>query len=126
MARQPLHQPQFLGGLCMVFKVDGSVVTTDDGVNTGLLIGQHLATIKKGTSGDANLVTITLNRPLGQVPSVFFQEITLDCVAREETAPTNQVIQVRTLELDGTTAENDADFYVFVFGNEGIREGKYI
>lgn len=126
MARQPLHQPQFLEGLCMMFKIDGSAVTTSDGVSTGLLIGQHLATIKKGTSSDANLVTITLRRPLGQVPAILMQEITLDCVAREETAPTNQVIQIRTLELDGVTAEDDADFYLFVFGNEGIREGKYI
>lgn len=115
--------PQYLEGIIAIFKVDGSAVTTSDGVNTGLTMGQHLATIKKGTGADSNLVTITLRHPLGQTPGVIFQEITLDCICREETAPTKTVIQVRTLELDATTQEDDADFYVFLVGSKGIHNG---
>lgn len=126
MARQPLYQPQFLESLCMVFEIDGSAVTTSENVSTGLVKGQHLAYIKKGTSSDSNLVTITLRRPLGLAPSVFYQPITLDCTARDDVAPTTSLIKIRTLELDGVTVEDDADLRVFVFGTEGIREGKYI
>ncbi len=126
MARQPLHQAQFLEALCMVFEIDGSAVTTSENVSTGLVKGQHLAYIKKGTSSDSNLVTLTLKRPFGLAPSPLYQPITLDCICRDDVAPTVSVIKIRTLELDGTTQENDADFRVYLFGTEGIREGKYI
>ena len=124
MARQPVGCRQFLEGLIAVLEVDGSDVTTSY-AKTGLDRGMHIATIKKGTGADSNLVTIKLNSPLGLAPSVLIQEITLDCVARLETAPTKQIIQIRTLELDGVTKEDDADMTVFIFGTEQIREGCY-
>ena len=124
MARQPVGCRQFLEGLIAVLEVDGSDVTTSY-AKTGLDRGMHIATIKKGAGADSNLVTIKLNSPLGLAPSVLIQEITLDCVARLEKATTKQIIQIRTLELDGVTKEDDADFTVFIFGTEQIREGCY-
>lgn len=126
MARQPLYQAQFLESLCMVFEIDGSAVTTSDNVSTGLLKGQHLAYIKKGSGADSNLVTITLRRPFGLAPSVLYQPITLSCIPRDNAAPTTSVITIRTLASDFTSQANDCDLRVFVFGTEGIREGKYI
>lgn len=126
MARQSLHQPQFLEALCMVFEIDGSAVTTSENVSTGLLKGQHLAYIKKGAGADSNLVTITLRRPFGLPPSVLYQPITLACVPRDNAAPTNSVITIRTLAVDHIAQANDCDLRVFLFGTEGIREGKYI
>lgn len=125
--RNPVTQRQYLEGLLMAFKVDGSVVTTTAGVNTGLLVGQHLATIYKGTAANSNLVTITLRKPLGLLPyCVKFQSVTLDCVCRLEAAVTKTVIQVRTLlHSNLATGLDDADFEMFIFGNEGIREGLY-
>lgn len=124
--RNPVTQRQYLEGLFMAFKIDGSAVTTS-AAKTGLLVGMHLATIYKGTAGNANLVTITLNKPLGLLPyTVQFQAVTLDCECRLETDVTKTVIQVRTLlNSNLASACNDADFDMFVFGNEGIREGLY-
>lgn len=123
--RNPVTQRQYLEGLLMAFKIDGSAVTTS-AAKTGLLVGQHLATIYKGTAANSNLVTITLNKPMGLLPfTVLFQPVTLDCLCRLETDVTKTVIQVRTLELDGVTQEDDADFEMFIFGNEGVREGLY-
>lgn len=122
---QKIRTAQYLSALVAVIRVDGSAVTTSY-AKTGLVVGQHLATVKKGTSADSNLVSIQLNFPLGLAPEVWIQEHTLDCVARLEAATTKAgLIQIRTLELDGTTAENDADFTVFVFGTKEIREGYY-
>ena len=122
--REPVTQRQFLEAQDIVLKIDGSEVTTTAS-KAGLTVGKHVATVKKGTGADSNLVTITLTSPLGMAPTVFFQPVTLDCLCREEVAPTKSVIQVRTLELDGVTQEDDADFNVLIKGTEGIREGKY-
>lgn len=127
MPRQPVGCKQYLEGLLLGFQVDGSAVTTSTGVNTGLLAGQHLATIKKGTAADSNLVTITLNRPLGlTTPIVLFTPITADCECRLETTPTTTVIQVRTTKSSNlATGVDDADFNMLIFGTEGIYEGSY-
>jgi len=123
--RNPVSQRQFLEMQVMHFKVVGASVTTSDGVSTGLSIGQHLATIKKGTGASSNLVTITLKSPLGMIPGVLLTERTLDCEARLETDPTVSVIQVRTMKLDGVTKADDANFEMTLIGTEGVREGKY-
>jgi hypothetical protein len=39
-------------------------------------------------------------------------------LCRLEAAPTVDTIQIRTLELDGVTKEDDADFAVFLFSCE--------
>lgn len=121
--RNPVGQRQFLAAVLASIRVDGSEVTTSFS-KTGLIKGQHIATVKKGTSSDSNLVTIRLNNPLGMVPSVLIQEETLDCVARVESRGL-QEFAIRTLELDGSTVEDDADFEVFLIGTEEIREGQY-
>lgn len=121
--RNPVGQRQFLDAFIGSVRVDGSAVTTTL-ASTGLIKGTHIATVKKGTAADSNLVTIRLNKPLGLSPSIFIQEETLDCVARTESRGL-QEITIRTLELDGTTQEDDADFEVFFFGTEHIREGQY-
>jgi hypothetical protein len=123
--RKPVGNKQHLEMILMQFKIDGSAVTTSDNVSTGLLIGQHLATIKKGAGADSNLVTITLNSALGMTPGVFIQEVSLDLACRLETAATKTVIQVRTLDTDLTTKFDDADFELLVVGTEGIREGRF-
>lgn len=118
---------QFLSPLLAVLHVDGSAVTTTT-ARDGLLKGQYVAQIKKGAGGDANLVTIDFERPFGKEPQVLIQEITVDCHARLEAAPTKSQVQIRTLELDGVTAENDADMYVFIFAPEhgNSLEGRYL
>lgn len=106
------QDPQFF-----VLEVDGSAVTTSAS-STGLTVGKHRATILKGTAGDANLITIAFNTPFGFAPRVFVQERTLDCVARLEADPSKTGFQIRTFELDGVTAENDADLTILVLGAE--------
>lgn len=126
MPRKNIAQAQFLESKLIVFQVDGSVVTTGAGVNTGLLVGLHVATILKGTGADSNLVTITLNRPYGIAPSVMFQPRTLDCECRLDVDTTKTVIKVRTLKSSDLTAKvDDADFTMLVFGTEGIYEGSF-
>ena len=122
---QKIRTPQYLSAELMVLEVDGSAVTTSY-AKDGLVVGQHLATIKKGTSGDSNLISIQLNFQLGLTPKVFIQEKTLDCVARLEAEPTKAgLIQIRTLELDGVTGEDDADLSILVVATKEIREGYY-
>ena len=121
---RPVVSRQHLMTETIVLGVTGATVTTSDS-STGLNYGANLATIKKGVSADSNLVTITLKHPLGLVPRVLIQEKTLDCVARLETTPTRTVIQIRTMELDGVTKEDDADFDVYVYGTRELREGDY-
>lgn len=122
---RPVVSRQHLMTETLVFSVDGSEVTTNDDDNTGLDYGSHLATIKKGEGADSNLITITLNNAFGVPPKVFIQERTLDCVARLEEEPTKTVIKIRTLELDGTTQEDNADLEVLVVGTRELREGNY-
>jgi hypothetical protein len=110
-----LTQRQFKHPRCLVLDVDGSDVTTSYG-NAALDCGKHCATVKKGADADSNLVTIKLKKRLGAAPQVLIQENTLDCLARLEVAVTVDEIQIRTLELDGVTKEDDADFTVFLFG----------
>jgi hypothetical protein len=125
MPRNPVGQRQFTTGLIGVLEVDGSEVTTTSAV-TGLVKGQYLATVKKGSSADSNLVTITFNKPFGLVPSFLFQPKTLDCECREEGTSTKTVVTIRTLKSTNlATQVNDADFSIFVFGTEDIREGFY-
>lgn len=121
---QKVRTQQYLSAEILQITVDGSAVTTSF-AKTGLTRGSHCATIKKGTAGDSNLITIRLNRPCGLAPGVFIQERTLDCVARLEAAPGLQEIQIRTLELDGTTVEDDADLDVLIFKTREIRESDY-
>jgi hypothetical protein len=109
----------------LVLHVDGSEVTTNDDDNAGLDYGEHLAFIKKGAGADSNLVTITLKNPLGLPMKYFVQPITLDCLVREESAPTKDTLILRVLELDGVTQEDDADFLVFIFGTRQVRQGNY-
>lgn len=127
MPRQPIGQKQYLEAVMLAFSVDGSAVTTGTGVSTGLLAGQHIADIKKGTAADSNLVTITLHKPLGLTSSVvLFTPRTADCECRLETTPTKTVFQVRTLKSTNlATGVDDADFDMLIFGTEGIREGEY-
>lgn len=120
--RGRVRNRQFLRPLLMVLEVDGSAVSTTESTD-GLDRGTHVATIYKGTGADSNLVTITFKRPFGTIPQVVFQEITLDCVCRLEAAATKTGLQVRTLELDGVTKEDDADFQVFLFGSD---DGEYV
>lgn len=105
----------------IVIEVDGSEVGTSFSTD-GLEKGQHVAKIKKGADADANLVTIQLNLPAGLAVTALFQPITVDCICRREAAETKNTITVRTLELDGATAENDADFIVLVALTRGILE----
>lgn len=121
--RNPVGQRQFLDSIQYAIRVDGSAVTTSFS-STGLIKGQHIATVKKGTAADSNLVTIRLKFPLGMIPSLFYQEETVDCICRTESRGL-QEFAVRTLELDGTTQEDDADFEVFVVATEQYREGAY-
>lgn len=123
MPRQPVGNKQFLEGLIATLKVDGSAVTTSY-AKAGLDSGAFIATVKKGESADSNLVTIRFNNPLGLVPSVLIQEVTLNCVARVESRTKNE-IAIRTLQNNYSSQANDCDFDVFVFGTEGIREGTY-
>jgi len=125
--RNPVGQRQFLTGLLAAFKITGASVTTSSGVNTGLDIGQHLATIKKGSGADSNLVTVTFRNPLGMTPIVLFQPITLDCAARIESGyPTKSIIQFRTfLHSNLATKLDDANLIAYVYGTEEIREGNY-
>lgn len=112
---------QFTDPELIVIEVDGSAVTTTLST-TGLVKGQHVAKVKKGEGDDSNLVTIQLNLPAGLAVTSLFQEITVDCICRREEAETKNTIQVRTLELDGTTKEDDADFLVLVVLTRGILE----
>lgn len=121
--RQPISQRQFIDGLVAVIRVDGSEVTTTY-AQTGLLTGKHIADVKKGTAGDANLVTIRFKAPFGLAPEVFIQPVTVNCVPRPETVGLSE-IAIRTLQSDHATAANNCDFVIFVYGTEGIREGKY-
>jgi hypothetical protein len=105
----------------LVLEIDGSEVTTSL-ANTALLKGKHIAKVMKGEGDDSNLVTIQLNLPAGIAVTAFFQEITVDCICRREEAETKNTIKVRTLELDGTTKEDDADFIVLVALTRGILE----
>jgi hypothetical protein len=112
-----LTQRQFINPQAIVLAIDGSDVTTSY-ATTALDVGKHIATVKKGAGADSNLVTILLNKPLGMAPMVMFQETTLDCICRLEAATTVDTIKVRTLELDGVTKEDNADFSVFLFSSE--------
>ena len=105
--------------------IDGSAVTTSENSNAGITYGKHVAKVKKGEGSDSNLVTITLNSALGLAPGVYFQERTLDCICRLEEDTTKDTIKVRTLELDGVSKADNADFEVFVVGTREIREGNY-
>lgn len=105
---------QFRSPTLLLFKITGASVSTTAG-RDGLDVGKYVATIAKGAGADSNLITLTLNRALGTVPQVKIQEITLDCVARIEGSPTSKVVQIRTLELDGVTKEDDADLFVALF-----------
>lgn len=117
MAYGRLRNRQFKRPCVLAFQVDGSDVTTSY-ANTGLDIGKHIATVKKGAGADSNLVTIKLNRQMGYPPFPVIQEITVDCTARVEVATTVDTIAIRTLELDGVTKEDDADFNLLLFSAE--------
>lgn len=127
MPRNPIGQRQFLEGIVAAFQIDGSAVGTSystDGILSNY--GKFLATVKKGTAGDSNLVTLRLNSPLGLTPHVLFAPITLNCIARIVAADmTNQLIVFRTYQSDFTTKADDCDLTVFLFGTEGIYEGSY-
>lgn len=123
--RNPVSQRQYLTLTGYLLQIDGSEVTTSD-AKTGLVVGRHVATVKKGTSADSNLVTITLRWPYGIIPQVLFQPRTLDCECRLEEDPTKTVIKVRTVKSSDTTQKvDDADFTVLVLGTEDSREGAY-
>ena len=115
--RGHVYNRQFRAPVVGIFEIDGSAVTTDY-AQDGLLCGLHIADVKKGSGADSNLVTLRLKRPLGTIPQVKFQPITLDCECRLEETPTDTLIKVRTLELDGVTKEDDADFVIFLFASE--------
>lgn len=115
---------QFLSARAILIEVDGSAVTTTPS-SAGLLAGAHQVLVSKGTSADSNLVTFTFKQPFGFAPKIFIQEITLDCIAREEATPTKNGFQVRTLELDATTKEDDANFSVIVVGSNYNKDGDY-
>ena len=117
MAYGRVRNRQFRRACVLAFQVDGSDVGTSYGT-AGLDIGQHLATVKKGVGADSNQVTIKLNKKLGYAPLPLLQEITVDCQARIEGVVGTEYIVVRTLELDGVTKEDDADFNVFVLSTE--------
>lgn len=125
MPRNPVGQRQFRESLLYVLEIKGADVTTSF-AKAGLVKGKHIADVKKGTSGDANLVTIRFNSPFGLAPSFFFQPKTLNCECREEGTSTKTQVTIRTLQSTNlSTGVNDADFSVFVYGTEDIREGKY-
>lgn len=121
--RQGIGQRQFLEGLVAVLEIDGSAVTTTY-AQAGLLGGLYIADVKKGAGADSNLVTVQFKSPFGLVPRAFYQAITLNCVPRTE-ASTVSTLAVRTLQNDLATKADDCDFLIFVYGTEGIREGKY-
>lgn len=121
--RQPVSQRQFTDGLVATVGVDGSEVTTDY-AQAGLTAGKYIADVKKGTAADSNLVTIRFKDPFGIAPEVLIQEKTLNCVARVESVGL-QEIAIRTLQSNYASQANDCDFVMFVYGTEGIREGKY-
>lgn len=123
--RYPIGQRQFLEALVAILSIDGSAVTTTL-ASTGLLKGQYFATIKKGTGADSNLVTIEFQNPLGMIPVFFTQMVTADCEVRPDAAPTKTGLTLRTLKSTNlATGVDDADFYLFLFGTEQIREGYY-
>lgn len=121
---KPVVSRQHLMTELLIFEIDGSDVTTSYAA-TGLDYGSHLATIKKGSAADSNLVTIRLRNPLGLVPKVIFQPLTVDCTCRLDAASTKQIIQVRTLTLAGSAKKDDADFVMMVYGTRELREGNY-
>ena len=121
--RQSIGQRQHLEGLLAILEVDGSAVTTAF-AQAGLLSGLHIADVKKGAGADSNLVTVQFKFPFGMNPKAFYQAITLNCVPRTETTALNS-IAIRTLQNDLATKADDCDFLIFVYGTEGIREGKY-
>lgn len=119
-----IHSRQYLESEAklLVLEIDGSAVTTSYS-NVGLLRGKHLATVKKGTGADSNLVTIKFKKPFGVTPNFVCDPITVDCMCRRDAASTNTLMYVRTLTAIGTGQKDDADFTVLVFGSTGQREG---
>lgn len=122
--RQSVGQRQFIDSLIATLRIDMSLITTSYS-NAALTEGKHIATVKVGSGADSNLVSIRLANALGRNMSLYFQEVTLDCMCREDTAPGNQVATVRVLKLDGVTKQDAGVFNAWIFGTEGILEGNY-
>lgn len=104
-------------------RVDGSAVTTTTST-TGLLVGAKDVQVKKGTSTDSNLVTITLNSSSARLIHVVgIVPLTADCVARLDALPTVDVVTVRTVDNDASgTKIDDADFDITILVYEEADE----
>lgn len=112
MSGNAVRCPQGRLGL-IALRVDGSAVTTSASA-TGLLMGSGQVTIKKGSGGTSNEVTITLKETAAQVPIVSATPITTNCHV-EIKSVTTSVIVLETFQVaDGTTGVDDADMHVLI------------
>lgn len=121
MNARVLRSRHYLAPEVFVLEVDGSAVTTGaTATNAGLLAGQHVAKIRRDTTGDANLWIVTFEHAFGREPQVFYQPITLDCALREEANyPTYKELRFKSyLHSNLSTALTSCDFRILVYGNK--------
>lgn len=94
----------------LLISIDGSALATSAG-SGGVLIGADSVTANDDGS---NTVTITFNTPMRNSEySVFFQPRTTDCICRVASRAAGNFTYT-SLELDGTTAEADADVDILI------------
>jgi hypothetical protein len=110
----------------LTLQVTGASVSTTAGQG-GLTIGKFVATIKKGSSTDDNLFTITFARAFGLVPTYLTQPIDDDLKLREDgtVVPTKALLALRATKVSDGSRLTNAKFYVHIFGTPEIREGNY-
>lgn len=99
----------------IALRVDGSAVGTTAGT-AGLDEGAFDVTILKGTSGTANEVTVTFNKPFARAPLIVATPITTGVHVEVKSRSTTGCVLETFAVSDGTTLANDTDMDVFIMG----------